>query len=57
MAQRLNTSVVIVAQRLKVGVTDELLEAIGLTAGDLSQARDGLEGEVEEAEAVLGSVH
>jgi HD-like signal output (HDOD) protein len=36
-------------------ITDTLLETIGLTADDVAQARDGLEGDVKEAEAVLGS--
>ncbi|MGB2985188.1 MAG: HDOD domain-containing protein [Phycisphaerae bacterium] len=36
-------------------ITDKLLEAVGLTADDLARTLDGLEGEVEEAEAVLGT--
>ncbi len=38
-------------------ITDDMLETIGVSADDLARTRDGLEGEIEEAEAVLGSAH
>jgi len=37
-------------------LTDELLDAVGIVTDQLGEVRNGLNREIEEAEAVLGSV-